>query len=404
MGLAKTAWIEAQERGWSAPNTSVCPDCVDDSYLKELLATNASQFYCDYCETEADEPFAAEFEVLAEAVWNTAWSYYCDPAQEVPYDRGYVVPTAYFPEVLDDLGFSGNDRVREDLENTDVNAGVFTKAVNGDWMGVPADRVAKSAWNTFAETVKHRTRFHFYRPDPTDEYGTPYDVGVSETLPVVARQLRIVTRTIPAGTVVYRVREKKAKDDWHPDAEQMGAPPDHVARAGRMNPAGIAYLYASLDPLTAVTEVNASRRGGTTPFLAEFRLTKDVTVFDLTAVPPEPSIFDIANKDLRQARSFIEAFSDSISKPVRKDGSEHIGYVPSQVVCEYLAQAFELEPGIALGGLLYKSAANPDGKNLVLFPQHDWHSRNFQGVEFVSVAPYGPVIRRRKPSSIDFFL
>jgi hypothetical protein len=88
-----------------------------------------------------------------------------------------------------------------------------------------------------------------------------------------------------------------------------------------------------------------------------------------------------------KARSFIESFSDSISQRVKKDGSEHIDYVPSQVVCEYLAQAFETELGITLGGLIYKSAVNPGGKNLVLFPQHGWETRGFQGAEFVNVIP-----------------
>lgn len=388
MGRAKEEWIEAQERGWSAPETSVCPDCVDDPYLKELLTANASHCHCDYCERDAAEAFAADCEVLVEAVWNTVWAHYCDPSQEVPYDHGYVVEPIDFSNVLYNLGFSGHPNLFDEIENTDMNCGGFVHAVNGDWMGVPGDRVAISAWRSFSETIKHRTRFHFYRPDPTDEYGTPYDVGISQTLPVVAHQLRVATHTISAGTIVYRVRQKKAKDAWQPDAQHLGAPPDQSVRAGRMNPAGIAYLYTAFDARTAAIEVSASRRAGATPFLAEFRLSKDVIVFDLTTLPPEPSIFDLDKMPLRQARSFIEAFSDSISQPVQKDGSEHIDYVPSQVICEYLAQAFELEPGITLGGLIYKSAANPGGKNLVLFPNHEWDKRDFQGAEFVTSAPY----------------
>jgi hypothetical protein len=162
-----------------------------------------------------------------------------------------------------------------------------------------------------------------------------------------------------------------------------------------MNPAGIAYLYTAFDPITAAMEVGASRRAGATPFLAEFQLSKDVIVVDLTTLPPEPSIFDLDKLPLRQARSFIKAFSNSISQPVQKDGSEHIDYVPSQVVCEYLAQAFELEPGIPLGGLIYKSAANPGGKNLVLFPNHRWDTRDFQGAEFLAAAAYDRPKRRR---------
>ena len=37
MGLAKAEWIKTQERGWSAPNTYVCPDCVEDSTSRASL-------------------------------------------------------------------------------------------------------------------------------------------------------------------------------------------------------------------------------------------------------------------------------------------------------------------------------------------------------------------------------
>jgi len=155
-----------------------------------------------------------------------------------------------------------------------------------------------------------------------------------------------------------------------------------------MNPAGIAYLYTALDPETAAKEVGATRRGGGTPFLSKFELGHDVTVFDLTEFPPEPSIFDIGNKSHRDTRKLIEAFSLSISTPVPKNGSEHIDYVPSQVVCEYLAQAFELRPCSTLGGLIYASAVHEGGKNLVLFPSHQLLRRDFQGAKFVTAAPY----------------
>ena len=47
MGLAKTAWMDAQERGWSAPDTYVCADCVDEGYLKGLIPDNVSSKICD---------------------------------------------------------------------------------------------------------------------------------------------------------------------------------------------------------------------------------------------------------------------------------------------------------------------------------------------------------------------
>ncbi|WP_425612510.1 RES family NAD+ phosphorylase [Xanthomonas prunicola] len=77
----------------------------------------------------------------------------------------------------------------------------------------------------------------------------------------------------------------------------------------------------------------------------------------------------------------------SITKPVEKDGREHIDYVPSQVVCEFLAQAFLLNDGSTLDGIIYPSAANPGRTNLLVFPSGHWSDPNrFKGLDFLGPA------------------
>jgi len=49
MGLAKTEWMEAQERGWEAPEKSVCPDCVDDDHLKAVIRRSLTSLTCAFC-------------------------------------------------------------------------------------------------------------------------------------------------------------------------------------------------------------------------------------------------------------------------------------------------------------------------------------------------------------------
>lgn len=53
---------------------------------------------------------------------------------------------------------------------------------------------------------------------------------------------------------------------------------------------------------------------------------------------------------------FLWQFVNEISKPVAHDGSEHIEYVPTQVVSEYFAQAFQYAKGKRIDGLIYPSA------------------------------------------------
>jgi hypothetical protein len=93
-------------------------------------------------------------------------------------------------------------------------------------------------------------------------------------------------------------------------------------------------------------------------------------------------LFDIANKKLREQALIVRAFVDAISTPVIKDGREHIDYVPSQVICEYLAQVFEPGEGSKLGGLIYPSSVHDGGKNLVVFPE-DRYKGTFYGLTFV---------------------
>jgi len=77
-----------------------------------------------------------------------------------------------------------------------------------------------------------------------------------------------------------------------------------------------------------------------------------------------------------------------ITQPVRKDGREHIGYVPSQVLCEWFAQVFHpTEQGGRLDGLIYPSAVAPGGRNLVLFPTARGYERGFDSVAYRSATP-----------------
>ncbi len=383
MGFVKTEWMEAQERGWSAPKTFVCADCVGDPHLKDLINAAACADTCDYCGRSDAVGIAAESCVVIEAVYDTVHTYYCEPASGgVPYDGGFLVTATDMQEVLYNLGFEGHPTFVEAVVDAEANGDYFVPAANGHWAGSHPHEVLSSAWSLFASTVKHETRFHFASTSRSG-VSSPYDIDVPDVLPTIAARLRSLMRTLPTGTEVYRARVRPRGQTWLPTADQMGPPPKEVTSAGRMNPAGIPYLYTALDKATARREVGIMGRTSRTVFIATFTLTKPLEIIDLTQLPSAPSLFDVAHKDAREQALFAQAFVEAISAPVRKDGHEHIDYVPSQVVCEYLAQIFEPTTGTKLGGLIYPSAVHPGGKNLVIFPANRYLG-TFQGVTFVS--------------------
>jgi RES domain-containing protein len=384
MGLVKGEWMEAQERGWSAPDTYVCDDCIEDPYLKKLVCDNAIATICGYCGRNNGTAIAAEAEVVMEAIYDAVHTYYAEPTVSgVPYDGGFIVEPIDIADVLGELGCDGHTDFLQAVIDAEVNGYGFVPAVDGHWAGSHPHEVLSSAWNLFSYTIRHETRFHFANT-PCLGTTSPYEIDIADVLPAIAERLRPQIRSLPVGTEVYRARIRQDEETWEPSADQMGAPPKDKASAGRMNPAGISYLYTALDKSTAQREVGIAERTTKTVFTATFALTRPLWVMDLTALPPVPSLFDVASKEAREQAFIVRGFVEAISTPVTKDGREHIDYVPPQVICEYLAQVFRLKKDEKLAGLIYPSSVYNGGKNLVVFPE-DRYNGTFYGLTFVSV-------------------
>ena len=157
---------------------------------------------------------------------------------------------------------------------------------------------------------------------------------------------------------------------------------DPTSAAGRMNPAGISYFYCALQSGTAIAETVPSPP--VTAAVATFETTREISVLNLCELPPLPSLFDSAKRTEYEWLMFLHGFVAEISEPVRKDGREHIDYVPSQVVSEWFAQVFRPKGRKSrLDGLLYPSAVARGGKNLVLFPTSRSYERTFESVSYV---------------------
>lgn len=394
MGLAKSEWFEAQEKGWSGVDKFVCIDCVDDYALQAVVETNLISNTCDYCGGTGQTPIAAPVDDLLEAIYATVRTYYHEPADAgVPWDGGYIVEPLDIEEVLHALGFAGHDDLVEDVISADMANG-WVRAAQGHWASGHDHEVMLDSWSTFAHVVKHETRFHFGISPPSSSSG-PQEVEPRQMLAVLGHRLQAFVKTLSAGTEVYRVRRRKRSERWSPDAKELGAPPAHLATAGRMNPAGIPYLYTAFDADTAVYEAGAGTRTTDAILVGRFKLTAPLLVVDLTQLPALPSVFDLDNKDDREKYLFAREFVKEISKPVTKNGQEHIDYVPSQVVCEYLAQVFASQFGQQLGGLIFPSSVCAGGRNLVVFPsERGWH-QSYHGVAFDAPFKYRKIMGRK---------
>ncbi|WP_430389049.1 HEPN-associated N-terminal domain-containing protein [Dyella sp. 20L07] len=385
----KEDWLNDQERGWHESDKHACPRCVGDSYLKKIVRSDLTSPRCDYCGRRSHIPIAASINVLLEVIYPAVNAYFNEPSDAgVPWDEGeYQVEGWSMGEILESLGFDGHADLVQDVIDAEANDAGWVPAAGGHWASSHEHDLLLASWRAFAHTVKHVTRFHFSNMPPSESNG-PGDIDIRDWLPALGKQLKPLVTTLPVGTEVFRARIQSPDHPWRPTGDQLTAPPPEKATAGRMNPAGIRYLYTAFDKATALREVGIMNPPTDPVYVASFTLTRPLRVVNLTKGVLLPSSFDLGHKGKRERVLFIRGFIRAISAPVIKDSREHLDYVPSQVVCEYLAQVFQTKGGERLGGLIFPSSVHEGGRNLVVFPSEEHFTQGFHGVTFNRAAQH----------------
>ena len=309
--------------------------------------------------------------------------HYADPTQAgVPYEGGFIIAPIDTRDVLYSLSVDCHEDFFEHLVDAFHND-YWVRAAQGHWLTDQESQILLNSWSGFVEAVKHDTRFHFAAA-PINPLAGPLDLSPGQVLAAIGSVvdgLQLV-RTIAPPTDLFRVRVFPRHNPWIPNATTMAAPPSPLARAGRMNPAGISYFYAAFSAATAIGEVVSSPPESVA--LARFSPTRDLTVIDFCDLPPLPSIFDASKVTEYEWIVFLSGFVEEISRPIRKDGREHVEYVPTQVLCEWFAQIF-VPAGLTapVDGLIYPSAVVRGGRNIVLFPTERGYNREFESVAYV---------------------
>ena len=365
MSRVSDEWIQEQERGWVDPRTSVCRSCIgDDDFLRRLIRENWTSNPCTYCRSPRRR--AAPLLALMPAIYAAIRYSYSDEANagapmSGDFDLDYVSSIEVVNDVVDTEGLEWSEELTADVANALSDEG-WVHAPDGQWMGEYEHERLAYSWRSFALAVKHKSRFHFSAPPPERDYDQ--EVSAHQMLPFLASVVRKhkMMRRLAKGTTWYRVR----RGIYPCSVEALGPPPLDKVTAGRMNPAGIPYFYLATVENTAIAEARLKPKEPAT--LGQWVLARDVHVLDLTKLPRSPSVFagDTHRYDMVH---FIYEFVGEISQAVRPDQSEHIEYVPTQVICEFFAQSFTYGRKKRLDGIIYPSAVAPGGQNLVLFPK-----------------------------------
>lgn len=305
---------------------------------------------------------------MVAVVHGIRYSYNDEASAGCPYDREisieYMSSRDVLEQVLEAEGLEWCDALKNDVADAFAITG-WLEAPDGDWMGSHNHERLHWSWGSFADAVKHQSRFHFQTRKRSRKWNDDL-VSIHEMLPFLGQLVRQngMVRKLSAATNLWRVRS-----GMHPHSfSDLGPPPPQKVPGQRMNPAGIAYLYLTFDEMTALAETRA--KPGDQVTVNTWSPNRDLHVIDLSFSPRCPSVFSEKKRE-HEIAQFLYKFVDEISKPVDHDGSEHIEYVPTQVISEYFAQVFRHSKTKRVDGLIYPSAAARAGKNLILFPQSD---------------------------------
>ena len=376
---------EEESRGYSRTDKAICASCFDDYAIRDFIAKNATGPVCSFCgQRDIRENIAADGNAVLAFVLRGLWSEYSDVDTEgVPYDSEddeYIIPV-----------YSNYDLFHEELaditDDEDVRDWLINTIHNHQWCekdpGVlsPAQGLV-AGWRDFCDAVRYKTRFLFFdsRPkrgpdEPTDIGEEPFYVYPAELLEELADAVKQLSLTTPlaAGTLIYRARPHETAIRFA-SATELGPPHPDQATAGRMNAAGIVVFYGALDDETALSEKPGNEAAIS---IGTFQLTREAQVLDLTNLPTVPCIFDRQRRQLRVPIAFIRKFHNDIIEPVQPDRQEHIEYVPTQVVTEFIKLRFTDQQGKKLDGIMYPSSQRCEGRNLVLFATQE----NIEGIQ-----------------------
>jgi HEPN/RES N-terminal domain 1/RES domain len=370
VGYWKDRMIKEHQQGWNFvdDNLVVCAKCFEDYAIKNFILDNATAKKCSYCKRRSKNPIAAPLNDVLGLIGEGLNFEYADPAEENARDDGEWVIE---PRDTDDV-FAGLDPI---TENMDVYDDIIEAFRDSFWVDKPLwapseDDELRYGWRDFVKAVKFQRRYVFLKRKKKQGFSSGGGITPDKMLDHIGEVIREVglVSTMEAGTGWFRARQHKPAQKYTSAADLGTVPRKYAQSSNRMSPAGIPMFYGAGDADTATAETYTPTPGqAATVTVAKFETARDALVVDLTALPEFPSLFDERRRHLRAPVGFLRGFVEDLAKPIKKDGREHIEYVPTQIVTEYIRHIFRTDTGQRVRGVVYRSSRKKRGKCCVLW-------------------------------------
>jgi len=374
MGFAKRRWEEVSARGFGETgDNAVCLECIRDVTLREETRQRLNERVCSFCGATADEtvdqPVAASFEDFMYLVMEAVNFLYMSVEDAgLVYDEGEWFGGEVLHSIDVAYAVCEGDVTYEVLEaiSDAITYGLWT---DSHISASPPGKALHWGWKAFCEKVKYSSRFVFLSTAEEssrhpDDFTT---AGLLEKLDKIILDNGVLLQ-VPAGHVFWRGRlaDHPRKVSEYKTAATLGSPPRDRASNSRMSPAGISMFYGSADIETVVAEIGAHSTQRYA-IVGAFETTRELTLLNLADLPPVPSLYHESGRGTHyHDLKFLHSFAGDLGRPITFDGREHVEYVPTQVITEYLRFVSENK----VEGILFRSAQN-NGVNCVLFCDSD---------------------------------
>ena len=350
--------------------TLLCPECFNNRTLKrrlEEIRPGVGRGKCNFHPTRKGIPISSACEIVDEVFRNNF----------TRSDDSHLNDGEPLSDVIRWLTEADSEEIAQSVadclieeDEPDIRDGEETFYAN-DFIYRQVrltDHRHDALWRDFRQSIIHARRF--------------FNEDAGRLLGEIFRNIHLqhdVRRNPPvyildaakAGSI-YRARIvtdediRKISDD---PVGGLGPVPAKKGKAGRMNVSGIPAFYGSFDTETCAAELRPPVGGKVA--IACFTLARPLCVLDMTRFRKRPKQLDLFAKDhvrrLTQWR-FMQRFRREMSKPILKT-DEHIDYVPTQAVAEYLNAVHQVRIGEEkrnIDAIIFNSAQRPEGRNIVV--------------------------------------
>lgn len=334
-----------------------CFECVGDAFLKARIKAEGEITQCTQCEQMREAITEFDLGQWIEAVLEDHYA----PGEGESIESIIEEITGMSPELAEEIAGS----LASNAAYTESGGETFYDSDEGYVVVLGRPDMSDRRWEKFTDSVRAEARF-FNRA--AEEWLDHIFGSLSEDRTWQGKEVFKTLSPGDEGAAFYRARHVPSIPKVYeilarPDA-LLGPLPNGLGSPGRMNAAGVSVFYGAVDVDTCVAEIRPPV--GSIVVSARFDLLRPVRLLDfdlLERVEAKCSHFDPAYQDKLARALFLRAFGWRIAQPIMPD-DEAFGYLPTQIVSDYLAQ--RLTP--AIDGMLYRSTQTGGaGRNVVLF-------------------------------------